>query len=265
MSLTTRDVYGAPKYGPIGRPPGGVIFHTPEWGDNPALQNAINCAAWQATTGNKSGGSYHGILGHNGPENAAGCGDPEHWVMVRSVPWDQAAGGMTSDHTPPTQISPRTGKLGVWAPQRYPWIQQLLTPAAFADPNRWLHQIALAGAAAWFVANGYPKGALIRLAEWVKTLEGAYTYDAVLMLHRLWQVDRTDPGPLDLPDLILAEYHKLGQPAPEPAPDPRLAQLEERLADKNAALDRIATLRLPPLQAALDQVKESIRYTKDDL
>ena len=197
MAVTTVDAYGAPKYGPIGRPPAGVVYHTPEWGDTPTLDNAIACAKWQATSSNTSGGSYHGILGHDSakyPDSIATCTVADHWTMVRSVPWDQAAGGLSS------------ARDSTWAPGRYPWIQQLVSADAYSDPNRWFHQISISGKAAWYVANGYPKGLVIRLAEWVKVLEGAYKYDAVLTCHRHWQTNRSDPGPTTLPDLVLEEY-----------------------------------------------------------
>ena len=199
MAVSTVDSYGAPSYGPIGRPPAGLVFHTPE-NSNPSLASAIAVAKWQATSSNTSGGSYHGILAHDGPEDPATCVTADHWTMVRSVPWDQACGGLSS------------ARDSTWAPDRYPWIKQLISPAAYADPNRWFHQIALSGKAAWYVTNGYPKGAVTRLAEWVKILEGAYKYDAVLTLHRMWQTNRSDPGPVDLADRVLEEYARLNAP-----------------------------------------------------
>lgn len=208
-SPRTVDAYGAPQYGAIGRPPAGVCFHTPEWGSSPTLAHAIACATWQAGPTNTSGGSYHGILGHDGSDLIRTCTNPDHWVMVRSVPWNLAAGGISTKRT-----------ADVWGPQRYPWLKAMLPAAAYADPNRWLHQIALSGKAGWFVTNGYPAGMVIRLAQWVKILEGAYKYDAVMMLHRHWQVNRSDPGPLNLADLVLEAYTRLGQPAPTPAPKP---------------------------------------------
>ena len=205
MTVATVDAYGAPIYGPIGRPPAGIVFHTPENADV-TLASAIAIAKWQATASNTSGGSYHGILGYDSRRGP--MSDPDAWVMVRSVPWDQAAGGLS------------TQRDAIWAPGRYPWIQQLLTAAAYNDPNRWMHQISLSGKAGWYVTNGYPKGLVTRLAEWVKILEVAYRYDAVLTLHRHWQTNRTDPGPINLPDLVLAEYERLNAPTPTPTPPP---------------------------------------------
>ena len=211
MPITTVDQYGAPSYGPIGRPPAGIVFHTPENLDH-TLEQAIAVARWQATPANTSGGSYHGILGYDA--SIGGMDNPDAWVMVRSVRWDQAAGGISTVRTNPP-----------WNPDRYPWIRQLLTPEAFADPNRWLHQISLSGKARWYEANGYPSGLVTRVAEWVKLLEGAYNHngtgDAILTLHRFWQTDRTDPGPENFTDLVLAEYQRLyGTPQPEPEPEP---------------------------------------------
>jgi hypothetical protein len=206
MSLSTVDAYGAPSYGPIGRPPAGMVFHTPENADN-SLAQAINTANWQASAGNTSGGSYHGILGYDATRGTMDV--PDAWVMVRSVPWDQAAGGLSSQRTNPP-----------WAPDRYPWMRALLPAEAFRDPNRWMHQISLGGKASWYEQNGYPSGLVTQSARWVKTLEDAYGYDSILTLHRFWQTDRLDPGPENFTDLVLAEYGRLygGAPPPEPTP-----------------------------------------------
>jgi hypothetical protein len=238
--VTTVDAYGAPSYGPIGRPPAGVVFHTPE-NASATLQSAIDVARWQAGSGNTSGGSYHGILGHDSakhPHPIASCADPTHWTMVRSVPWNLAAGGLS------------TRRDAIWAPDRYPWIRQMIPAAAFSDPNRWMHQISLSGKAAWYVQNGYPLGARIALAEWLLILEKAYTYDAVLTLHRHWQTNRSDPGPLNLAELVLVEYRKLTAPPPPttpppppppPATDPRDAKIAELTATVAAQSTRLTT------------------------
>lgn len=240
MVLATVDQYGAPSYGPIGRPPAGICFHSCENVDH-TLAQAIAVARWQGTPSNTSGGSYHGILGYS---DARGTMDnPDAWVMVRSVPWDQASGGISTVRTNPP-----------WAPDRFPWIRQLLPAPAFSDPNRWLHQISLSGKASWYTANGYPTGLVTRTAEWVKTLETSYKYDAVLMLHRHFQTDRSDPGPLNFTDLVLAEYERLysgATPAPVPPPNPAIytkTDLDDAWAngygkaiqERNAGLDRIA-------------------------
>lgn len=227
MTVSTHDQYGAPSYGLLGRPPAGIVFHTPENAD-PTLASAIAIAKWQAGSTNTSGGSYHGILAHNTTAHSwAGCTVADHWTMVRSVPWDRAAGSLSSNRDP-----------AVWQPGRFPWIAQLLGAAAYADPNKWLHAIALSGKAAQYVQHGYPPGALKRLAEWVLILERAYNYDAVMTLHRMWQTNRSDPGPLDLADKILVEYGKLGvtpAPTPEPAPAPKIYTQADLDAAKRTA------------------------------
>jgi hypothetical protein len=229
MAVATVDAYGAPSYGPIGGVE-GIVGHTPENVDH-TLAQAIAIARWQAGTGNTSGGSYHGILGWD-----AGRGpmsDSKAWVMVRSVPWNQAAGGLSSKRT-----------ADVWGPGRYPWLAQLLSDAAYADPNRFLQQISLSGKAAWWkskmgttAGRAEVRGAIVALAEWTIVLETAYHYDAVLSSHLHWQVNRSDPGPLDLWDHVLVEYAKL-KTAPTPAPD-----LQQQIDALKAQLAAAATLK----------------------
>lgn len=232
LDVLTVDQYGAPSYGPLGRPE-GFGFHTPENVDH-TLAQAIAIARWQASTGNTSGGSYMGILGWNG---RAPMSDPMAWTMVRSVPWNVACGGLSGNHTPPPA--------GSWAPGRYPWIAEFLSDAAYADPNRFLQQISISGKAAWWssklsTAAGYAeiRGAMIALARWIKVLEQAYSFDAVLTLHRHWQTNRTDPGPVNFADRVFEEYVKLAESVPAPAPvDPTIA-LNARIGSKDGAFDR---------------------------
>jgi hypothetical protein len=243
MAVITVDAYGAPSYGPL-RGVEGIVAHTPENAD-PTLAAAIAIAKWQASSSNVSGGSYHGIAGHNSakyPHGIAGCTEESHWTMVRSVRWDQAAGGLS------------TRRDSIWQPGRYPWIEALLSDAAYADPNGFMHQISISGKAAWYVANGYPLGLRKMLAEWIITLESAYKYDAVLTQHRMWQTNRSDPGPLDLWDKVLVEYEKkkaapVVTPTPTPT-TPTIASLTARIATKNDQFDR-AGLRVRDLERAM--------------
>ena len=250
MTLRTVDAYGAPSFGAR---PGteGIVFHTPE---NPdiSLASAIAIAKWQGTAANTSRGSYHGIIAHDGADSPATCRTESHWVMVRSVPWNLAAGSLTTNRDP-----------SVWAPGRHPWIKGTLSAAAYADPNAYLQAIAISGRTAWLVANGYAPALVTVLARWVRTLEAAYKYDALLTEHRQWQLNRSDPG-AGLAQKVLDRYTALFlQPAPEPAPTPTptptppaptelelarrsIAALERRLGEKNTALDTAITA----LQAA---------------
>jgi len=240
VSRPTIDQMGAPSYGPLGDPD-GFVYHTPENGQ-PTLAAAIATARWQASSLNTSGGSYHGILGHDAERGP--MADPDAWVMVRTVPWSQAAGGLS------------TRRDAVWAPDRFPWIRQLLSAAAFGDPNRFMLQLALGGNAAWWTSQlgtnrAGVRGALISMARWTLRLEQLLDFDAVLTLHRHWQTNRTDPAGLNFADLVLDEYARITAPAPAPAPvDPdaaRIADLERtvsrlraRIGNKNEQLDAAA-------------------------
>lgn len=197
MTLRTVDAYGAPSFGAR---PGTemIVFHTPE-NASIGLQSAIDIARWQATAANTSRGSYHGILALDAK------GEP---VMVRSVPWNLAAGGLS------------TRRDAIWAPDRYPWIRSALSARAFADPNAYAIQIAISGRTRDLIASGYGGDRLIRaLAEWVQLLEKAYRFDALLTGHFMWQTNRSDPGP-DLANRVLDAYLELTAPPPKVAIKP---------------------------------------------
>lgn len=246
--VATVDAYGAPSYGPLHGKPAGVVFHTPENVDH-TLAQAVAVARWQATTGNTSGGSYHGILGWDSARGP--MSNPDAWVMVRSVPWNMAAGSLSS------------ARDATWAPSRYSWIDAALHDAAYSNPNAWLHAISLSGKAAWWssklgTAAGIDevRGALIAAARWVLVLERAYAYDALLTLHRHWQTTRSDPDGLGTADLIFDEYLKLTA-APTPAPDP-LAIATARLAEKDRLYDA-AGVAVRTLEATVAAGIEAIR------
>lgn len=197
MTLPVVEVLGAPSYGPAG-PFEGDVYHTPE-GVDMSLAAAIAMARWQAGPGNTSGGSYHGIVGFD-ETVSDDMDEPDGWTMVASVSWDLAAGGLSSarDH--------------IWRPDRYPQIAATLSPIAYYDPNRFMRQIALSGKASQYAMQGYPRGLVIRLAEWIIEDERNFRYDALLTAHRMWQTNRTDPGPLELVEdggLLITAYHEL--------------------------------------------------------
>ena len=200
------DNYGAPQYGALAQPE-GLIFHTPE---NPSiyLSSAVAVTTWQASPGNSSGGSYHGVLACRDGTDPA---DYRNWVMVRSVPWNRIAGGVTSKRTNPP-----------WDPVG--WLDDLLSSAATYDPNKYHHQIALSGRAAWY--RGTPistwRGAVVRAAQWCRILEVAYRYNCVLSEHTNWQSNRSDATGY-LADAVLEEYLRQmdgGGAVPSPSPAP---------------------------------------------
>lgn len=253
-TLATVDVYGAPAYGPLKGRPEGVVIHTPE-NQGPDLASAIGIARWQASPSNTSGGSYHGILAHDAARGP--MSDPAAWVMVRSVPWNMACGGLMSGRDP-----------AVWAPSRYPWIAANLSPAAYSDPNAWLHQLALSGRAAWWSSSA-PDAALMTLARWLLVLEQAYSYDALVMEHRHWQINRTDPAtPVGLiADGVVAAYQAELAPAPTPTPTPAPAPSDTRAAALARILASTGTLaaaeqELAQAQSAMAALRRSIEYAK---
>lgn len=228
MTLPVIVKLGAPDYGRL-HGIEGIVFHSPENAD-PSLQAAIGTVEWQATSGNSSGGSYHGILGHDASRGP--MSDPDAWVLVKSVPFTDIAGSIS------------TRRDSIWAPERYPILREHLSDAAYADPNAYLHALCFGGRADWWTQKlstdaGYAevRGAFIAMARWVKKLEADFNYDAFINLHRMWQTNRSDPGPLRMRDLILDEYHKLSaEPAPAPAPEPEedpavIAELQAEVAE----------------------------------
>lgn len=239
MALPKIDVIGAPDYGAL-KGKEGIVFHTPENSD-PSLEAAIATARWQATSGNSSGGSYHGILGYD--TTLGKMSEAKAWVLVKTVPFGHIAGSIS------------TRRDAIWAPERFPFLEQILSPAAYADPNAYLHALCLGGRAAWWSDKlgtdaGYAevRGAIVRLAQWVRKLERLYDYDALLTLHRYWQTNRSDPGPLNFADLVMDEYTKLvaadeGKVADAgPTKAELQASLDDALADVTRLRHRVKTL-----------------------
>lgn len=179
----------------------GTVFHTPENG-SPTLAAAIATVRWQATDKNTSGGSYHGILGFDESKGLP-MSDRRAWVLAKSVHFGQIAGSIS------------TRRDDIWHPERYA-VLQLLSDAAYADPNAYLHALCLGGNAAWWSdklatpdGRAEVRGALVRLAQWVLHLERLYDYDSVLNLHRMWQTNRSDPGPILFTEYVMDEYEKI--------------------------------------------------------
>lgn len=228
--LPTITQMGAPNYGRL-KGKEGIVFHTPE-NATPSIEDAIATAKWQAGSSNTSGGSYHGILGYD--DDLGPMSDPKAWVLVKTVPFTDIAGSISTNRDP-----------AIWQPGRFPWIKELLSPAAYADPNAYLHALCLGGRAAWwsrkFETEAGAKevhGAVVAMAKWVRRLEGLFDYDAVLTLHRMWQTNRTDPDGLDFADRVLVEYERLrlqsGGTTGEPVEGPTKAELEAKVADLEA-------------------------------
>ena len=107
MAFPTDDILlGAPSYGPR-KGTEGIVWHTTEGADE-SRTSAVNTASWQATPGATTG-SYNWIIYDGG--------------LLLTVPYLEASGGLA------------TGVAPYWQPGRYPFLRQLLSPAAYADPN----------------------------------------------------------------------------------------------------------------------------------
>lgn len=244
---------GAPNYGKL-KGKEGLVLHTPENFD-PSIEAAIATARWQAGTGNTSGGSYHGILGHD--DERGPMSDGEAWVLVQTVPFSDIAGSITSNRDP-----------SVWRPDRFPRLKTMLSDAAYKDPNAYLHALALGGKAAWWKAKistaagrAEVRGAFIALAVWVRRLEVQYDYDAFLNQHRFWQINRSDADggittlELQLQELVLDEYRaRFFPPAQsEPEPTPLYGQAE---------LDAAVLAATAPLKTTITNLQRRLSNTK---
>lgn len=233
MALPIIEKFGPPQYGRM-KGYEGFCVHTPENGDI-TVEGAIATAVWQAGPKNTSGGSYHGLLGYD--SDLGTPADWRAWVLVKTVPFNKIAGGIS------------TRRDSIWQPSRFP-VLQLLSDAAYNDPNAYLHQISVSGNASWWsnklstgAGRAEYRGMLIALARWIRRLERSYNYDSVLSQHRYWQTNRTDMDGLELMDWVMEEYEKLiVQPPPPPSTEElkaRIADLESDLADAQELILRV--------------------------
>ena len=195
----------------------GVVIHTTEYPSS-SLADGLRCIRDQSPGGSlyAGGGSYHFVLTDEGP--------------ILAVPYLDAAGGLSGDHTPPTQISPRTGRPGTWSPERFPWLRQALPAEAYADPNLYMLQLSVSGRTA--LLSTYPSLPRIvddaaRIIAWAEGLPEVED-NLVVSGHLNWQTDRSDPGQAFI-DRVMARYAELTA-EPAPPPEPSQPTREERLA-----------------------------------
>ena len=193
---TDRIILGAPSYGIRPRTE-HVIFHTTE-GTDSSLAAGIATAKWQGTSGNTSGGSYNFILTDGGP--------------ILSVPYMEIAGSVTSSRDP-----------AIWQPGRYPWMKELLSPAAYSDVNAYCLAISVSGKTAR-LRNYEHIGRIIndaaRLILWAER-QPDIKDNLVVTGHFMWQTNRSDPGQWFL-DRVMRRYTEIktgSPPMPEPGDD----------------------------------------------
>lgn len=206
-----------------------VVMHSTE-GAGPSRANALATIQQQSPGGSlyAGGGSYHWIVYDGG--------------AIMTVGYMDSAGSLTSDHTPPSAISPRTGKPGVWAPKD--WVKGVLSAAAEADTNAYVITICFSGKAADLAAGKYPANMFDTAAKIIRWIEQqTWAPDNInVAAHADFQTNRSDPG-AGVVDKVLARYAALyNPPAPAPAPDYK-ALFEAERQKLIAANGTIKTLR----------------------
>jgi hypothetical protein len=183
MSFPTDDIFLGPKsFGPR-KGSEGNIWHTTE-GTGPSRTAAVATATWQKT----NPGSYNFIIYDGG--------------VLLTVPYLEASGGVNP-------ASP------AWAPERFPWLKEFHSPAAYADPNAYLMNIAFSGKAADLAAGKYPANMIDTAARLIIWFEGTAwgKDDSVHSGHNNWQSNRSDPGS-GVITKILTRYSEIKSPPP---------------------------------------------------
>jgi hypothetical protein len=185
MTFPTDDIYLGPASFGLRKGHEGIIWHTTE-GAGPSRAAAVATANWQKT----NPGSYNFIIYDGG--------------ILLTVPYLEASGGVNP-------ASP------AWAPERYAWVKQMHSAAAYADPNAYLMNVAFSGKSAELKAGNYPANMIDTAAKLIIWFEGtAWGKDnSVHSAHSDWQSNRTDPGS-GVITKILARYQALKTPSPIP-------------------------------------------------
>lgn len=183
------DIYLGPATFGARKGTEGIIWHTTE-ASGFSRAAAVGTAEWQKS----NPGSYNWIIYDGG--------------LLLTVAYLEASGGVNP-------ASP------AWAPGRYPWLRSMLSPAAYADPNAYLLNVAFSGRTADILAGKMPPNmyeTAARLTKWVE--EQAWGADnQVFSGHMHWQSNRSDPGQPTI-DRILAEYARLFTTPATPPPPP---------------------------------------------
>lgn len=202
----TADIFPPPRPATFGPRKGseGVSWHTTE-ATATTRAAAVGTATWQRT----HPGSYGWII-----YDPASPGTPPGGGALLTVPYLEASGGMN----PGTAGAPSP----YWRPERFPWLKQLLSPAAYADPNAHLLNIAFSGRTADLVAGlAARRGDVLRmvtvaaeLALWIERQPWGAD-NLVFTGHLHWQTNRSDPGQ-PIIDAILTRMQELVRPAPPP-------------------------------------------------
>jgi hypothetical protein len=198
MTFPLDDIFPEPRPATFGKRRGseGIVWHTTE-APGTSRTSAVGTAVWQRT----NPGSYNWILYDPASSDAKGG-------ALLTVPFLEASGGLGTD--------PATA-------DRAPWLDDLLSAGAMADPNAFLLNVAFSGRTADLAAN-INRADVVRMIDvaarltiWVERQAWAAD-NQVFSGHMHWQSNRSDPGQHVI-DAILARYAQLTS-APVPAPEP---------------------------------------------
>jgi len=190
------DIYlGPASFGPR-KGTVAIIWHTTEAASFTRTA-AVGTAEWQKS----NPGSYNWII-YDAKSTGAKGG------ALLTVPYREASGGVNP-------ASP------AWAPERFPWLKQVLPAAAYSDPNAYQLNVAFSGRTADILAGKMPLNmyeTAARLTKWVE--DQTWGVDNLIFSgHLHWQSNRSDPGQPTI-DKILAEYQRIFNPVPVPTPPP---------------------------------------------
>jgi hypothetical protein len=189
MAFPTDDIYLGPATFGLRKGSEGIIWHTTE-GSGPTRAAAVATANWQKT----NPGSYNFIIYDGG--------------ILLTVPYLEASGGVNPAST-------------AWAPDRYAWVKAMHSPAAYADPNAYLMNVAFSGKSADLKAGKYPANMIDTAARLIIWFEGTSwgKDNSIHSAHSDWQSNRSDPGS-GVITKILARYSEIKNPPPPTPPPP---------------------------------------------
>lgn len=233
MAFPTDDIYLGPKsFGPR-KGHEGIIWHTTE-SSGPSRASAVGTAEWQKS----NPGSYNFIIYDGG--------------LLLTVPYLEASGG----------VNPASAS---WAPERFPWLKDLHSASAYADPNGYLMNVAFSGKAAELKAGMYPFNMIdtaARLIIWMEDTAWGKD-DSVHSAHSDWQSNRSDPGS-GVITKILERYTALRVQPPPLTPQQRLARKDgyfDKAGLEVRALEKYAIERgwEPALRPYIERIRTQLR------
>ena len=217
--------YGPRDYGPR-KATYGIIFHTTESaGTN--LLSAKATARWQQRS---STGSYHFIVATDG--------------TINTVRIENSAGG----------VNP-------WSPAWNP--EGRAADPRFNDPNAQFVQVAFEGKVA-VLDPKWPESMIQQAVDIVDLVEKKFGIDAILLRHRDFQDNRSDPG-VNLVPKVLEAWRKRHAPVPAPVPEaPKLyGSSDVNLAGKRSEFGTLFPTYVRSYEEGFNWYARQVRYLKE--